>query len=405
MTTTMSNQTLSRRPKNVFAGINLAAMIKRDKAPKTISAGLAAQYPQDTPKLVINLSKVSQAYQNLHELLPTAAIHYAMKCNPNPGILKHVKSLGGSFEIASAYELDQLIAIGVDPKTVLFSNPIKMSTHIRYASERGLDRFAFDSEQEVDKIAKHAPGSRVYVRMAAPKTNSVVASEGKFGVPLKDALKLMMYAKRKGLQPYGISFHVGSQMLQAEAWTMAIRDSGELMQQLQAKGIILEMLDIGGGFPVKYESSPDANVKKITVAINEALEQYVPYSLNIVAEPGRYLVAEAGTMETTVMGTASRSDKRWVHIDVGAVNGLLEALETNKALRFPITDSQNAADKDVFTITGPTCDSQDAVADEVVLSANLTEGDKLFIGFAGAYTTSCAKNFNGFPNPIEEVEL
>lgn len=351
-------------------------------------------YP--TPYLLMDLDVVEQAYRQFVQLLPGVHVHYAMKCNPDRGILKRLHQVGCNFEIASFAELQELLDIGVNPAAVLFSNPVKMISHIVQASAAGTYRFSFDSVAELDKIAVAAPGASVYVRVATTPANSLVPSEGKFGVTASEAFELMQYAKRVGLVPYGIAFHVGSQMHDPVAWTHAITESGRLMSRLQTAGMPVRMLDIGGGFPAQYDGDP-INLRAITTAISSALVG-LPYQTEVVIEPGRALVGNAGVMVATVIGLAERKGVRWVHLDVGAFNGMMEALESENQLLFPVQDSRGGRLRRCH-ITGPSCDSQDTILFDARLSDELAIGDQVYLYTAGAYTTSYASRFNGFDLP------
>lgn len=353
----------------------------------------------NTPYLEINLHKIREAYDRLSKNLPNVGIYYAMKCNPNPEIMKTVFDCGGKFEISSAVELRKAIQIGADPKNILFSNPIKTLDDIKFAYNYGVNYFAFDSYSEIDKLADGAPGARVYVRLSIPVKKSAVASEGKFGVSIEDARALMIHAKKCGLETYGISFHVGSQMLDAKSWDLAISHSAKLIKLLKKDGIKVKLLDIGGGFPAKYSDVKRDNLDKIAAIITKAIEKYLPEKINVVCEPGRYLVANSGVMVSTVIGTAERHKRKWLHLDVGANNGLMESLQTSNALAFPVRDSKCSKNKGTFILTGPTCDSQDTILFNVPVSSDIEIGDKIYFECAGAYTTAFTENFNGFSNP------
>ena len=352
-----------------------------------------------TPYLEIRLDKIREAYARLSKHLAGIEIYYAMKCNPNPEIMKTVLDCGGQFEISSANEMEKAIAVGADPKNILFSNPVKTLDDIKAAYKAGVKYFAFDSYSEVDKLAKGAPGAKVYVRISIPVRKSVVASEGKFGVAIDYAKDLMLYAKKMGLETYGISFHVGSQMLDNESWSYAIQHSAKLIAMLKKSHIQIEMLDMGGGFPACYKDVSRDNLDIIASKISKALKKYIPKGIRIVAEPGRYLVADSGIMVSAIIGTAERFGRKWLHLDVGANNGLMEAVQTNNALEYPVFDSKKSAEKDIFVLTGPTCDSQDTVMFDVPVSVDIQIGDKIYFECAGAYTTAMSENFNGFPSP------
>ena len=351
-----------------------------------------------TPYLCMDLARVERAYRELRTALPEADVHYAMKCNPDPRILRTLAGAGASFEIASAGELSELIAVGVRPPDVLFSNPVKFPDHVRMAYAAGVWRFAFDSDAELDKIAEHAPGSAVYVRLATAAAGSEVPSEGKFGVDAQTGARLLRRAVDLGLRCHGITFHVGSQMTDPGAWETAIAHSAVLVRDLLTSGLRITMLDLGGGFPARY----DHDVPELAAygeQIRTAVETHLPYPVQLVVEPGRALVAEAGTMTAGVIGVARRGARTWIHLDVGAFNGMMESLETQNQLRYPVTDSRGSARRIRCTLTGPTCDSQDTMLYDVPLSADLRVGDQVHIHVAGAYTTGYASRFNGFDIP------
>jgi ornithine decarboxylase len=204
-------------------------------------------------------------------------------------------------------------------------------------------------------------------------------------------------AREHGLSPDGVAFHVGSQMLSPHAWRAPLDEVRQVMDKLSAEGVVLRMVNLGGGFPARYAATP-LPLSEYAAVINAGLAG-LPYPVEAAIEPGRAVVAEAGTLTATVIGTAVRAGERWVHLDVGAFNGLMESLETNNRLRFPVSDSRNSLERDRFHLTGPTCDSQDTILFDVELSAGLATGDLVYIGSTGAYTTVYASTFNGFDVP------
>jgi ornithine decarboxylase len=380
-----------------IGGYELRTRVFADPKPEGAPTMPAAR----TPYLLVDLDAVSRAYDRLAAAFPGLTLHYAVKCNPDPRVLRRLRDLGCRFEIASAAELTLLRRLRVDPREVLFSNPVKAWEHVRGAHTLGVYRFAVDSVGELDKIATHAPGAAVYVRLGTAGGGEV-PSEGKFGVDVPAALDLLRGAASRGLVPYGVTFHVGSQTTDPTAWDAAIERSAQVMSGLLEHGIRLHMLDIGGGFPaayVTYTPQPADFGKHIRAA----LDRYLPYPVDLVAEPGRALVAEAGTMVTTVIGIAERLGRHWVHLDVGAFNGMMEALETGNRLRYPVSDSRRSATLRPYHLTGPSCDSQDTVLHDAPLSDTIAVGDTVYIHSAGAYTTGYASRFNGFDVPATVI--
>jgi ornithine decarboxylase len=366
-------------------------------APEVLSA-----LDRPTPFLLCDVAVVRERIAAFRAALPGVDPFYAVKCNSSPELLDVVARASGGFEVASLGELRMLQAAGLDPGTVLYSNPVKPAAHIAAAARAGLWRFGFDSEAELHKIARHAPGSAVYVRLRVDDSAAAFPLSRKFGVEPHTARALLGQARTLGLQPYGITFHVGSQCGSAVAWHRALAASGRLMTRLRADGIVLEMLDIGGGFPVRYgEAVP--TIAEIGGVIRHAVEELLPYRPRLLAaEPGRHLVAESAVLVTTVIGRETRGDEEWLYMDVGAYNGLMETQQSDGQWRFPLWTSRPDHAKVAhvpFTVTGPTCDPSDTMFYGVDLPGTLAEGDRLFIGCAGAYTLSYASSFNGFPPP------
>jgi ornithine decarboxylase len=354
--------------------------------------------PFEAPFLALDLDVVARAHAALRRALPGISLHYAVKCNPEPALLARLHALGTGFEVASLSELRLLAALGVEPGEVLYSNPVKPAGHIAGAHALGLTRFAADSRCELEKLAEHAPGCRVYVRLDAADPACRVPLGGKFGIDPATAVELLLEARALGLEAHGLTFHVGSQALDPAAYTRAIDLAGALMRAACPRGLRLELLDIGGGLPARYADpipAPAAYGRAIADAVGR-----LPYAVQLVAEPGRALVAEAGVLVTTVIGVAERQGRRWVHLDVGAFNGMMEALETRRELVFPLAWSPRGRRRLVpCAVTGPTCDSEDTLFLDVRLPDDLRPGDRLYIRTAGAYTTAYASRFNGFDVP------
>jgi ornithine decarboxylase len=355
---------------------------------------LAEEFTDGDPVLVIDRSRIGESMAEFKAALPGADLHYAMKCNPDRNILSYIKRHGGSFEVASYAELEELLVLGADIREVLYSNPVKNPVDIAHAYRAGVRRFAVQGKEDLDMLAQFAPGAQVYLRLETTNHGSTVQSEGKFGFRAHTSTEqhaaalLMKYAASRGLKPYGLAFHVGSQMESPDAWVTAIQQCGELMTLLKDRyGITLDMLDIGGGFPA-YHQENLPTIADFGKTIMAALRK-LPYRPKKIAyEAGRAVVSNAGALITTVQATARRNGQDWLYLNVGAFNGLMEALETNTELSFPMADGRQSKMLRRYIVSGPSCDSQDTVSRRQLLSENLRTGDRVIVYTTGAYTTA-----------------
>jgi ornithine decarboxylase len=354
-----------------------------------------------TPYLDLDLAVVRRQLAAIRAALPGTSIHYAVKCNPHARIISALAAEGCNFEIASIAELDLLLDAGAAYGSLLYSNPVKAPAHIAYAHAKGVRFFAADCADEIDKLARHAPGCSVILRIDVSNVGSVVPLAGKFGADPADVPALAVLARSRGLTVKGLTFHVGSQALDPRQWRDALVVCGQVMRQMLAVGLRISLIDLGGGYPVPYDG-PVVPVAAIGLAVRDGAAE-LPYEVDFAAEPGRFLTAEAGTMVASVIGRASRRGEDWLHLDIGAFGGLMEALETRRGLRYPIrcTHAHGALPPRLvpMAITGPTCDSEDTILTDALVCRELRTGDVVHLGLAGAYTTAYASTFNGFPLP------
>lgn len=370
--------------------------------PAALHPDVLAEMTLPTPYLLTDLDTIRDRYAQLRSALPEADVFYAVKCNPSHGVIDALHGVGAGFEVASAGELDLLRRRGVAPQDVLYSNTIKPAAHIAAAHDAGLWRFAFDSEGELHKLARHAPGAAVTVRVRVDDSMSIFPLSRKFGAEAHQARALLLLARSLGLRPYGVTFHVGSQCTTPLAWRQAIASAGRLLERLADDGVTLEMLDLGGGFPARYVDGVPP-LEQITTIIRRSLDELLPYRPQVLAvEPGRFLVGEAAVMVASVLGRELRAGEEWLYLDVGAYNGLMETQQTVGQWQFPLWTSRvdHAAITHVpFTVTGPSCDSSDTVFYGAALPNTIGIDDRVYIGSTGAYTMSYASHFNGFPPP------
>ena len=363
----------------------------------------------ETPFLVVDTATVARQYETLVDAMPYTDIYYAVKANPAVEILTLLRDKGASFDIASVYELDRVMSLGVGPERISFGNTIKKSRDIRYFYDKGVRMYATDSETDLRNIAKAAPGSRVYVRILTEGTQTADwPLSRKFGCQSDMALDLLIMARDLGLEPYGVSFHVGSQQRDIGTWDAAIAKVKVIFERLREEdGIELKMINMGGGFPANYTTKTNdlaTYAEEITRYLHEDFGEELP---RIILEPGRSLVSNAGILvsEVVLISRKSRTGlNRWVFTDVGKFSGLIETL--NEAIKFPVwTDKKGELEEVV--LAGPTCDSADIMYEDhkYPLPLNLSIEDRLYWFSTGAYTTSYSSvEFNGFP-PLKAYYL
>ncbi|WP_457788928.1 type III PLP-dependent enzyme [Pseudomonas sp. PL-6] len=378
-------------------------------APATFQRMKAFADQHETPFVVIDRQIISDAYDQLGNCFPFAKIYYAVKANPATEIIELLRDKGSSFDIASIYELDKVMATGVGPERISYGNTIKKSRDIRYFFDKGVRLFATDSEADLRNIAKAAPGSKIYVRILTEgSTSADWPLSRKFGCQPDMALDLLILAKQLGLVPYGISFHVGSQQRDIDVWDAAIAKVKVIFERLKEEdGITLQMINMGGGFPANYiqrTNDLETYAEEITRFLKEDFGDDLP---EIILEPGRSLIANAGVLVSEVVLVARKSRtavERWVYADVGKFSGLIETMD--ESIKFPIWTEKKGEMEEVV-IAGPTCDSADIMYEHYKygLPLNLASGDRLYWLSTGAYTTSySAVEFNGFP-PLKSYYL
>jgi len=352
-----------------------------------------------TPCLVVDLNVIAENYAAMRGALPDSDIFYAVKANPSPEVLRLLANLGSNFDVASPGEIDEALKAGARPARISYGNTIKKQADIAYAYQKGVRLYAFDSEAELKKLAAAAPGSRVFCRILTDNEGAEWPLSKKFGCMPDMARDLLMMAPKLGLVPYGISFHVGSQQTDPDQWDRALEAAAGIFRDLREKGIELDMVNLGGGFPTRYlKDIPAMSIYggKIIDAIRQRFGNRIPRT---IIEPGRGMVGNAGVIQSEVVLISKKSandNKRWVYLDIGKFGGLAETM--NEAIKYPIT-SERGGEEGPVIIAGPTCDSEDVLYEHAAyqLPLDLEIGDKVSIHAAGAYTLTYASvAFNGF---------
>jgi len=274
------------------------------------------------PFLLVDTNIVRTKARRFKAAMPRVQPHYAVKANPDPRVLQTLIEEGVGFEIASIAELDLLLGLGVKAPDIYYSNPVKSRAYIEYAAAKGVEWFVLDSVEELRKIHSIKPDARLYVRIEAPNVGSDWPLSGKFGVKNDEVDSIVAEAVALKADLCGVTFHVGSQCRNPENWRVGIQSAKRVFKKMRLAGIKPRLLNIGGGYPVRHVK-PIPAIEKIAEVVNHALRD-VPQSVRIMAEPGRYLVSDAGYFVCRVVGTATRSSKRWMYWDAGVFGGVIE---------------------------------------------------------------------------------
>jgi ornithine decarboxylase len=364
--------------------------------------------PSDAPRLVVDLDVVETNYHAFAHALPDTRVFYAVKANPAPQILDLLARLGSSFDCASVVEIEQVLATGAAVDRISFGNTIKKERDIARAHQLGVRLFAVDCVAEVEKIARAAPGARVFCRILCDGAGAEWPLSKKFGCAPDMAAGVLEHAHALGLAAYGVSFHVGSQQGNVEAWDGALATAAAIFRDLAERGIVLSMVNMGGGFPARYLRAMPG-VPAYGEAIFRSLSRHFGNRIpETIIEPGRGMVGEAGMIEAEVVLVSRKSaedEVRWVYLDIGKFHGLAETMD--EAIRYPIRTARDGEATSPCVLAGPTCDSVDVLYEKIPydLPVSLSIGDKVLIEACGAYTTTYSSvGFNGFP-PLASVVI
>ena len=363
-----------------------------------------------TPCLVMDLDVVAERYARLRAALPEAAIHYAVKANPEPDVVALLASLGARVDVASPAEVELCLRAGIGPDRLSYGNTVKKQRDIASAWSRGVRLFAVDSAEELAKVAAAAPGAAVLCRLLTAGAGADWPLSRKFGCSPAMAVDLLLEADDRGLGARGVSFHVGSQQRDPAQWEPAIASAAAVVGEVVRRSggrVRPRVLNLGGGLPARYlDAVPDVEV--YGAAIRASVERHFPDAADrprLMLEPGRHLVADAGVLHTEVVLVARKShdsDERWVYLDAGVFGGLAETL--GEAIRYRLVTSRDGGPTGPVVLAGPTCDSLDVLYERhrYRLPLDLRAGDRVSLLSAGAYTSVyCTDGFNGFsPLPV-----
>jgi len=355
-----------------------------------------------TPIYIVSKKKLIDNYQRLDKALPAVKLYYAMKANPHDEILETLTGTGAGFDVASKGEILSAIRAGANPRDdLIFADTVKDPKHIAFAYSVGLDDFTYDNMSEILQIGRHAPGSYVHLRIAVSNKGSVAHLSKKFGARVEDSIPLLLAARDQGLKPRGVSFHVGSQCLDVNRYVEALDSTRVIFEKARQEGLELEVIDIGGGFPVKYLDE-NINLESMCKTIVDHYRNLFGDEIMLVAEPGRSIVGDAAILVTKVISESVREGRNWLYFDDGTYGSFLEVLLYK--MKFPMRTNTSGRIMN-YVLAGPTCDCIDVFSrDEEgeICEVELPEthiDDLLIVGSMGAYTYSESTRFNGFDPP------
>ncbi|MBI4650337.1 type III PLP-dependent enzyme, partial [Candidatus Desantisbacteria bacterium] len=354
-----------------------------------------------TPLFIVDHNILRKNYSEFREWLPKVQIYYAVKANPAPEIVQTFYKMGSSFDVASiaefhlAYENIKHLSKKAQQDfiwdKIIYANPIKSNETLKE-----LDQYkplvTYDNKEEIIKIKKHAPNAGLVLRICVPNTGSLVELSSKFGADPGEAVDLIKTAFDMGLVVEGISFHVGSQCTNFDNFVQALNTSAMILKDAREHGFSLRLLDIGGGFPAPYDGSikPFHELAKV---LNVEFTRLFPKELEIIAEPGRFLVATAATLVAEVIGKAERNGKRCYYLNDGIYHTFSGVLFDHCQYRIKAFNSGPTRHCAVF---GPTCDALDTICQTESLP-ELNLGDLVYSENIGAYSYASSTYFNGFP--------
>lgn len=354
------------------------------------------QSHDDNAFFIVQLNKIIEQYKRWNELLPRIRPFYAVKCNPNPAIVQLLKHYDVGFDCASQDEIRMVLDQGISPENIIFANPCKASNQIKYARAQDIDLLTFDDIHELLKIKLYHPDAKLIIRIKTDDSKSECKFSCKFGVSIDDVEGILRSARSMMLNVVGVSFHVGSNSHDPDTFYKSIRDAAEVFKVASNIGFDFHILDIGGGFPgYQREGVTFENMAK---RINDAIDEYFPSDVQIIAEPGRYFVAASHTLVTNIIGKKefiNGSEKTLAYTLNDGVYGSFNCIYFDHA--FPKILPYNERDGKLYEtkVFGPTCDSIDTICETCKLP-DLAIGEWVYVENFGAYTLAAASTFNGF---------
>ncbi len=349
-----------------------------------------------TPFMVIRKGILEKQFRRFQKALPNVTPYYAIKSNPHPKIIQTFLKLGSCFDVASAGEMRQVLRLGAKPNQIIFANTIKSVDDIVAAKRMRVKLMTFDNEPELYKIAEHYPGAHVIVRLKVENDKSQVNLSLKFGADPEVAFLMLKKAKQLGLHPVGVSFHVGSQSKNVEIYLQALEITSGIFKEAKENGILLRIVDIGGGFPIPhFDGEIGINFERMAAEIRKHIRHLkFDKKVHFIAEPGRFFSGPAGLLVTQVVGRTFRNNKNYYYINDGVYQDFSGLVFDHCKYEFK---TLRRGQKFLSCLAGPTCDSFDTLATDAEIP-ELYMNDVVYVKNIGAYScASAVPNFNGFP--------
>ncbi|MFH1199737.1 MAG: type III PLP-dependent enzyme [Candidatus Micrarchaeota archaeon] len=349
---------------------------------------------EGSPVLVISEQQLVSNYWEFKKYLGSRVkVHYAVKANSHKGVLNALRDEGASFDVASFGEIQSLLSMGVDATRMVFANPVKMTEDIIRAYNVGVDAFMFDNDAEINKMARYAPDADVILRVFVSNDDAYYKLSTKFGAKPDQAIRLCRKARKMGLNPIGLTFSAGCQVMSSKAYLEGISTCRKLFKEAKKEGLNFKVLDMGGGYPVAYNHS-FVDPKPLMQEIRKALDEHFPESLGVEiwAEPGRFICGNAAVLITSVIGKSKRNGVIWYYLDDGYYHDLADVPFSK--WKFDFLTSRRGK-KHLSVLAGPSCDSFDVITRREWLP-ELELDDLLLVPSAGAYSNVLTTRFNGF---------
>lgn len=365
-----------------------------------------------------NLPRVKPFYGQYLAFMHTSDENFAdfrtaVKCNPDPQVIRLLAELGTGFDCASKGEIEQVLNMGIDPTRIIYAQPCKTNSYVRFAEKQGVKKMTFDNGDELHKIKKLFPRAELFLRISTDDSSSLCRLSLKFGAAMDATNDLLALARELDLNVVGISFHVGSGASDPLAFRKAVQDAHTVFEQARTYGYYMHTLDVGGGFCTE-------NFEIMAGALSDALEEYMPKNVKIIGEPGRYYVANAFTLACHVIARRTVEDpitlekSYMLYLNDGLYgnfssimfdhqNPIAQVLRTGNRSFFDTRASRETIDGTEYSIWGPTCDGIDRISASIRFDHNLDVGDWLYFENMGAYTKCSATRFNGFTDSHDVI--